>query len=79
MSVGPFSAILLPAMLQTIEVLGPIYLGMLLLLPVLFAGQYRKYHGRWPERKRWIFFFVLTLAIELVAGPIGWILGKYKK
>jgi hypothetical protein len=32
-------------MLQNIEALGIIYLGMLVVLPVMFAGNYRKYHG----------------------------------
>jgi hypothetical protein len=66
-------------MLQNIEALGIIYLDMLVLVPMMFASNFRRYHGDWPDRKRWFFFFEITLAIELVCGPIGWILGKYKK
>jgi hypothetical protein len=76
---GTFRSYTFPAMLQDIEALGIIYLGMLVLVPVMFAGKYRRYHGHWPDRRRWLFFFILTLIIEIVAGPIGWILGKYKK
>jgi hypothetical protein len=66
-------------MLQNIEAFGVIFLGMLLLLPVLFAGNYRKYHGHWPDRKRWLFFIKVTLAILVLSSAFGWILGKYNK
>jgi hypothetical protein len=66
-------------MLQNIEALGVIFLGMLLLLPVMFAGNYRKYHGHWPDRNRWLFFIKVTIAILVLSGAFGWILGKYNK
>jgi len=36
-------------MLQNIEALGIIYLGGLLLVPIMFAAKYRQYHGHWPD------------------------------
>jgi preprotein translocase subunit Sss1 len=66
-------------MLQNVEALGIIFLGMLIVVPVMFAGNYRRYHGHWPNRDRWLFFIKITLAILVVSGVVGWIIGKYTK
>lgn len=66
-------------MLQNIEALSLIYLGMLVLVPVMFAAKYRRYHSRWPDRNRWLFFIKLTLVLEVIGGTVGWIIGKIYK
>ena len=66
-------------MLQNVVALGIIFLGMLIVVPVMFAGNYRRYHGHWPNRDRWLLFIKITLAILVVSGVIGWIIGKYTK
>ena len=66
-------------MLQNVEALGLIYLGMLVLVPVMFAAKYCNYHSHWPDRNRWFFFIKLAMALEVIGGAVGWIIGRHSK
>ena len=62
--------------LQDVEVLGPLFLGVLVVGTALMANRYRVSHGSWPNKKTLFLFIKILLLLEAVGGVAGWLIGK---
>jgi hypothetical protein len=61
---------------QTAEVLGPIFVGLIIVGAWLMVANYRRYRGVWPPKQTVFLFLKIMLALTAVGSAVGLFLGR---